>query len=139
MPGYHQSPLDIMLATQVVNPQTGNNTTVNGTAVDMAGWDGVYFVVMVGATDTTVDAKLQDSADGTTFADISGASLSQWSATDDNKAKAIDIWRPSRRYVRPVVTIGAGTSGAVVAVLAVRYRGTGRRPPTQDLAELKKV
>lgn len=139
MPGYHQSPLEVMLAKQVLNPQSGNNTTLNGSSVDMAGWDGAFFVVMVGATDTTVDAKLQDSADDTTFADISGASLTQWSATDDNKAKAIDIWRPSRRYVRPVVTIGAGTTGAVVSVLAVRYRRTGRLPPTQDLAELKKV
>lgn len=139
MASYHQTPLEEMLVTQVVHPQSANNTTLNGASVDMAGWDGVSFIIMVGATDTTVAMKAQSSSDNATFSDISGASITTYSATDDNQAAILDLWRPGSRYVRPVVTVGAGTSGAVVAVLAVRYRGSGLRPPALGVKELVKV
>ena len=134
----HQSPAETMLITQVVNPALYDDTAVNGAGVDMQGWDGVLFLIPVGAMDTTLDAKAQDSADNSTFADIAGAAITQYTATDDNKLCAIDVWRPTARFVRVVVDPGDGTLGVNTGAIAIRYRRTGKLPVTQAMKELVK-
>jgi hypothetical protein len=137
----HQSPFDSLAASLSVNPADLGDGATNGASVDMQGYDGVVFMVAVGNITDTVDMKAQDSADNSTFADISGASITQVPNTGDNKIYMLDCWRPSRRYVRPVVTAG-GTGATILAtVIAVRYRRGGLTPITQDatVGELKKV
>lgn len=137
----HQSPADVMKFSQSIDPQSlAASSTTNGSSVDMQGWEGVLFVLQLGATDGTTDMKAQDSADDTTFADISGAALTQIAGTGDNKIYLLDVWRPSARYVRPVVTTGAGAAADFEAVLALQYRRSGNSPITQhaDVGELVK-
>jgi hypothetical protein len=55
-----------------------------------------------------MDVKIQDSADNSTFADVSGYTLTQVTTTDSLQSLSIDK-RLVRRYVRAVFTIG-GTS-----------------------------
>lgn len=137
----HQSPADVMAFSQSINPQSlAASSTTNGSSVDMSGWDGVLFVLALGATDGTTDMKAQDSADDSTFADITGASITQVAGTGDDKLYLLDVWRPSKRYVRPVVTTGAGAGADFEAVIALQYRRTGTTPITQhaDVGELVK-
>lgn len=137
----HQSLADSVKITQNVVSQRLNNSSANGADLDMAGWDGVLFVLNLGATDATVDMVAQSSASGggAGYANITGAAISQISATGDNRIVAIDVWRPTNRFVRSRVTVGAGTTGADFGVLAIQYKATGRMPVTQALAELVKV
>jgi len=108
-----------------------SSTGENGVGVDMQGWDGVVFILTIGAGAATKDYKAQsDTAPGFgTAADIAGSAITQLGAGVVNKVLAIDVYRPTNRYVRSVFAAG----GAVVhSAISVRYRATGRLPVTQD-------
>jgi len=110
-----------------LSPALRNNTTVNGLVIDMRGYDAVEFVIAVGATDTTVSAKVQrdDNAAFSSPTDIPGAAVTQFTATDDDKAAVISVFRPAERFVRISVTVGSGTTGANVGVVARKYVAFG--------------
>lgn len=138
----HQSPAEVMAFSQEIPSQAAAaSTAFNGTGVDMSGWEAVLFVLNLGATDGTIDMKAQrdDNAAFTSAVDVTGASITQIGATGDNKLYALDVYRPSERYIRAVVTTGAGATADQIAVDAIRYRGTGRFPITQTMQELIKV
>lgn len=88
-------------------------STITGSAVDTRGFVGNTKVTQdvgtVGGTSPTLDGKLQDSADGSTnWADISGATFTQVTASDDVQSISVET-RAHKRYIRYVGTI-AGTS-----------------------------
>jgi hypothetical protein len=141
---YHNAPTDIMsLSQEIPSIPSAASTATNGAGVDMQGWDGVLFVLNLGATDGTVDMKAQgdDNSSFSSATDITGAAITQISATGDNRLSAISVWRPTERFVRAVVTTGAGAVADELGVLAIRFRRTGRTPITQHatLAEVIKV
>ena len=88
-------------------------TTGNGTGVDRQGFLSCKAVLDLGAasgTAATLDAKIQDSADNTTFADLAGATLAQVGGTSDNSVTVKDLdLSGAKRYLRAVATI-AGTT-----------------------------
>ena len=144
MPGYHQSPAEIMALQQELPSQAlGASTAFNGDGSDMQGWDGIIFILNLGVTDGTVDMKAQgdDNSAFSSATDITGAAITQVSATGDNKLYVLDVYRPTERYIRAVVTTGAGAVAEEAGVVSIRYRRTGRQPVTQhaDVAEVKKV
>jgi len=138
----HQSPADSMAILTEIVPVSVSGV-VNGAGVDMNGWDGVLFLVHVGAMGTaaTLDAKVQtheDSSFSTGTVDVAGAALTQiLAATGASKEYGIDVWRPGEQYVRIVLT--QATQTVLASVTSIRYRRTGRTPPTQTLTELIKV
>ena len=139
----HMSPFEHMSAYQAVDPADLGDGATNGQSVDMSGFNAIEYMLSVGAQGAggTIDMKLQDSADNSSFADVSGAALTQIADTGDNKIYILSCWRPTRRYVRPVVTV-AGTGVAVIAgVIGFRHGVAGLKPVTQhaDVGELKKV
>lgn len=141
---YHQSLSEDTLDSLEVAPQAiAASTTVNGTGVDMQGWDGVQFYISKGAGDKTLDAKAQgDTASGFgTAADITSATITQIATGTTNTMSILDVWRPTKRYIRCVVVTGSGGSTSdQVTVTAKRYRRTGLVPVTLDttVGELKK-
>lgn len=140
----HQSPAEFMAFSQEIAPiASAASTATNGAGVDMQGWRGVLGILTLGATDGTVDMKAQrdDNSSFSSAADITGASITQVAGTGDNKLYMLDVYAPSERYVRFVVTTGAGATADQLGVVAVRYRGTGRFPITQHstVGELVKV
>lgn len=88
--------------------------SANGTGVDTQGYENGMVVVSAGDIDlTTGDEtyafKVQDSADNSTFADVSGLTTT---VTADNDVKLIrltGLGANIRRYVRVVATL-AGTT-----------------------------
>ena len=139
----HQSPFEHMSAYQAIDPADLGDGATNGQSIDMQGFTSIDYVLSIGAQGAggTADMKVQDSADNSSFADLTGAALTQVADTGDNKIYILSVWRPTRRYVRPVVTI-AGVGVAVIAsVIGVRYGVAGTKPITQhaDVGELKKV
>ena len=78
-------------------------------------------VVQTGSSDSTVDAKLQESNDpgfASGNSDISGKAITQLSA-QSNKVVLINLKaeKMTKRYLRGVVTVGNGTTNLVAAVL----------------------
>lgn len=105
--------VDVVSASNVsVNTITGGLiTTTTGAGVDTIGQvsaslNALLVTGTVSGTTPTLDAKVQDSADNSTFADVTGATFTQ--VTASNKAQMIYV-PPCRRYVRIVATI-AGTT-----------------------------
>lgn len=130
----HASILDSIKLMQNLDPvEAGASNVANGSAIDMQGWSGCVGLLIVGNTDRTVDFKAQDSADGSTgWADIAGAASTQVSVTGDSKTYAVDVYRPTKRYIRFVRTSGAGGTATVVGAISIRYGPSGLIPPTQD-------
>ncbi len=92
------------------------STAENGTSIDRLGFESCIVGVGVGATSFTVDAKVQDSTDGSTnWADITGAAMTQIVSADSVGKIALDL-RGAKRYIRVVVTPGftGGTSPDVL-------------------------
>lgn len=100
--------------------------SANGTGIDTKGYNDACAVILAGDIDlTTGDEtyafKIQDSADNSTFADVSGLTTT---VTADNDVKLIRIAGLGgvtiRRYVRVVATL-AGTTpswpGSAVVLL----------------------
>lgn len=106
--------------------------TTNCDAVDMAGYDSVAFVALIGtiAASGTVDMKAQqDSASGMgSAADLAGTKVSLTDA-DDDKMLILNIHRPRERYVRAVITTAVG-NGTIDGVFAILYNARNK-PITQ--------
>lgn len=113
-----------------VEPQARiNNAAVTCAAVDRRNFDYANVKLILGATDVGLTVcKLQESDDNVTFADVPGADFSVSgvlpASTDSNKVFEWDVdLRGRKRYLRPAITVGNGTSGAFVTVLAQLFRG----------------
>lgn len=103
---------------------TSLTATTNGPAVDLAAGDGPCFAVQhVGDCpgDGTLDGKIEQSADGTSWAAVSGATFAQVDGPD-----AVQVIRFDRtaRYVRWVGTLAGAAPEFVVAVLIGQQRKT---------------
>lgn len=91
--------------------------TVTGTSIDTAGYNEAAVVLSVGnaATTGTLNVKVQDSADNSTFADITGAAFTAVPDTGDNTVQIGMLkldGNTVRRYIKVV---------GVVATAAVDY------------------
>ena len=85
----------------------------SGAGADLQGYQGVLKIVLDsgagGGTTPTLDVKIQDSADNSTFADVLGKVFTQVTgASASIQSLAIDT-RAVKRYIRAALTI-TGTS-----------------------------
>lgn len=94
-------------------PPAARTATANGTSVDLKDYIGRAKVILHSALGTgttpTLDVKLQESDDNSTFTDISGAAFTQVTdAAASLQALSLDLDK-TKRYVRAVSTIGGTT------------------------------
>lgn len=116
--------------------QTG---TTNGIAIDTGAFANnfrdIVFTALSGAlTDGTYTFTVEESdASGSGYAAVDSArvqgTLPVYASTDDNVVKFFGV-RPTKRYVRCVITAAGATTGGVLAVLAICGAG-GNNPPAQ--------
>lgn len=125
---------------RVQNAAAADTSDLDGTAVDMQGYDGVLFIYGVGALTAGQVTKLlakQDAASGGSFTGLTGAETEALADGDGNKLLMLDVYRPTKRYVRP--TLDRGTQNAVVDFgIAILYRGA-KAPVTQGTTVAKAV
>lgn len=142
--------LNVKLYEQValvgtVDPLLRDNTTANTDVIDLKNYSRVAFLVGVGATDITVDFAVRQSnnSDGSSDAALSGASVTQWTATDDGKWKWVDVdaiavKAAGYRYIFGKFTVGDGTLGANCTCVALGLPRYG--PATEyDLSDVAEV
>lgn len=117
---------DIAQVNQIVTTLAGaaGTSAITSSAVDMAGYDGCLFIVVVGpvVSGATTSFKLQQSSDNAAADDYSDlADTSQTVADDaDNTTFLVDVKRPEKRYLKLVVTRGA-QNATIGGVLAIPY------------------
>lgn len=110
--------------------QTG---TTNGIAVDLGqggnNFRDVLFVIHSGTlTDGSYAVTVEESdASGSGFAAVDSArvqgSLPTFASSDDNVWNAFGV-RPTKRYVRVVITATSATTGGVLAATAILGSGS---------------
>jgi hypothetical protein len=112
----------------------GTSTITPSAGVDMQGFNSAMFLVLLGAlTDTTVPSiKIQQSdddgvADG--YSDLEGTAYAVTDA-DDNKVIAVEIIRPTKRYLKLI--LARATANAVLdGIVAILGNPIGPLPITQ--------
>lgn len=102
--------------------------SANGTGFDLEGSNGAEGEAIIilssdaasAGTDPTLDVKLQESSDNSTFTDISGATFTQ--VTDAASSQKISInTNDVKRYLRAVGTIGGTSSPAFTYAVELIY------------------
>ena len=94
------------------------------TGVDLTGYEGVAkFVWTTGAITGTMDPLIQDSADNSTFANVTGLTAAQVTTANQIREIAFDV-RSVRRYVRAQSTVGT-TSCAFSVTMIAQKKVTG--------------
>lgn len=112
-------------AAPTLAPAVRTNGTVNGSGVDLRGYDSAMAVVHFGAyTDGTHTPKLQESDDNAAFTDVAAGDLQGSFTAVAASAGANTVQRVgyvgTKRYVRIVMTTASATSGAGSAATIVR-------------------
>lgn len=113
----NQNNIGTHLQTIALAPMANILTTANGTGVDVRDFVGQIAVLLsavnVAGTSPTLIVKVQDSADNSSFADISGA---VFTTVTDAGTKAATLEKitlnvdAARRYLRVVKTVGGTVS-----------------------------
>ena len=120
-------PSEALAVASTIDPQLVDNATKVADYIDTENGHYVTFVLNVGATDTTVDAKLRQAKDssGTSVKDITGYGATQLAATDDNKqvvfcvaASELDTAN-GFSFVTLSVTAGDGSTGAYISAVGL--------------------
>lgn len=129
-----RSLLEDIRISRCLNAVAAGNDDQAGTAVDMdadGGYDGVLFVAAVGTLTashvTSLIAQQSNDSGGSPddFTALDGATTGNLANGDSNKLAVLDVFRPTKRYVRPVVK--RATQNAVIdGVIAIQYRGRSR-------------
>lgn len=109
--------------------------TVNGPAIDTAGYQEACVVLSVGAVTATgsLTAKVQDSADGSTgWADITGAAFTAVPDTGDNQVQVGMIkldGNLAKRYIRVVTIVATAAADHGASVLLVNGQYNPQQTP----------
>jgi len=116
-----RSVYDAIKAAVTIRPQTISSNT-NGGSVDTQGYNSAAAILEVGAvsgTSPTLNVKIQESDDASTWSDVSGATFAQVTAANNSQILRIEGLGTSRkRYLRAVATPG-GTSPSFDAACVI--------------------
>jgi hypothetical protein len=97
-----------------------NTAAATGTGVDLNDYEGPVIVIQShGVSTGTLDGKVQDSADNSAFADVSGLTFTQSTTTADIKTLVFDR-KSVRRYVRYLGTVATGPQVVGVSLTAMK-------------------
>src|SRR5947209_6510014 len=107
----------LSVAAAPVHPQAVAAGTADTGGIDMSKFRRALFVLDVGAfgASATVDMKLQESADNSSFTDLTGGAITQLAAAGgNNRLASIEVragqLSAGKRYVRARVTVGTATT-----------------------------
>jgi len=127
---------DEISATLVQAALADGQTDPDSDSVDMSGYDGVLFIGSVGTItgSGTVAMAVEQSADDSSFAALTGASAQADAAADSDKLLMVDVFRPTDRYVRTALTRATANS-VYNGTIALRYKAKSK-PTAQTAASL---
>ena len=117
-------------------PQADGQADDDSLNVDMAGYDGVMFICLLGTItgSGTVTMVGQQAATDIAGDALDGASVVATGSADSDLLLALDIYQPTDRYVG-VNVVRAVANSVLGGVLAIQYRGRSE-PITQAPAQM---
>lgn len=118
-----------------VHPIASAGATHNGVGVDKIGYDDVELKVEIGAatgapTSFTVDGKVQESDDNSTFSDVTGGAIAQQTAGSRLVRLRVPNPHARKRYLRAVVvTAFVGGTSPTIPVATQLELGKAQQQP----------
>jgi hypothetical protein len=97
-------------------------STGNETGVDLLEFEGDITLILdaeAGGSGVTYAVKVQDSADNSSFADVSGAAFTTTTANTALVETLTVNTDEIKRYARAVITVAGGTGAGAVSVTAL--------------------
>lgn len=136
---YNQTLFELVEVVRVANATAAGTSDINGSVIDMSGYDAVSFLAGVGALTATqvtlLKAQHGDAANLSDAADITGATTTALADGDGDKTLLLEVLQPRKRYVRAV--LDRGTANAVLdGMWAFLYRAR-KEPVTQGSTVVK--
>ena len=129
----------LSIAAAPVHPQSVAVGTADTGGVDLSKFRRVLFVLDVGVfgASATVDMKLQESTDNSTFTDIAGGAITQLAAAGgNNRLATLEIragqLSAGKRYVRARVTVA--TAATTLTCLALGGEAVDKPGTPNDVA-----
>lgn len=107
--------------TSLLSPVSAANTAAaTGVGVDLIDYDGPIVITQHhGLSTGTLDGKIQDSADNSSFADVSGLTFTQ-ETTTVGVQKLVVQSKQVRRYIKYVGTVVTGPAIVGVSMSGVK-------------------
>ncbi len=106
---------------------------INSDIVDMAGYEGIRFIIGFGAitTGAVTSTKVQQNSanSGTGMADLAGTAVTV-ADDDDNQIVVTEVYRPRERYVR--LTTLRATQNSVIDFLIAELYGPSKEGVASD-------
>lgn len=102
--------------------------TVNRTGVDLVDYEGDIVAILdaeAGGASITYAVKIQDSADNSSFADVSGLAFTTTTANTALRETLRINSDEVRRYIRAVITVAGGSGAGAVSVVALGSKKYG--------------
>ena len=97
-----------------------NTAAATGSGVDLRDYEGPVLIVQNHGTSTgTLDGKIQDSANNSSFAEVSGLTFTQSTTTADIQSLVVQS-KQVRRYIKYVGTVGTGPQVVGVSMSGVK-------------------
>jgi hypothetical protein len=117
--------------TKVAEAAASGGTDVNGSVLDMQGFDGVLFCTNIATANAGNFLKAQQgqASNLSDAADLAGTKVTSGSS---DEAVVLDLHKPLERYVRPVIVRG-GANTSTGEIWAIQYISRSA-PRTSDLA-----
>jgi hypothetical protein len=106
-----------------------DTAATNGTSLDQSAstsFGAQAYLQVTAFTGTDVTVKIQDSADNSSFADVTGLTFTQTTAAATTQRLATSNAATIRRYVRAVTVTTGGFTSATFAVTLVRNQIAGQ-------------
>jgi hypothetical protein len=142
MPGLR--PSDICALVGTIDPQLGDNAAYASDEITVNKGARYMCVLHMGATDITVDFKLQEAAAaGGSYSDISGKSVTQLTALQDNSQVIIELFdlemTDGKEVFKAVCTVGNGSTGAYICGAIWMFHGEYAPARDYDLASVLEI
>ena len=116
---------DIKITT--VAPTATGTSTIDGSALDMTGFDGALCIVRLGSPATNNNLRIrQCDTSGGTYADLASSKVGDHVS---NTPLIVDVYRPLEGFLKYQIT--RGTTTTIDSVVIVQYKGKGVVPITQ--------
>ena len=97
-----------------------NTAAATGSGVDLQDYEGPMLITQNhGVSTGTLDGKIQDSADNSSFADVAGATFTQSTTGADTKTLVLQS-KQVRRYIKYMGTVVTGPQVVGVTMSGVK-------------------
>lgn len=111
-----------------VAPVATGTSTITGSALDMAGYDGALFIVRLGSPAVNNNLRVsQCDTTGGSYADLVGSKVGDH-ATDN--PLVVDIKRPQEQFLKYVVTRGTTSTIDIVTIIQYGARNQVQSQPS---------